>query len=86
VGVELRPALVRVRIGGRWSERGGLTPPDTGSSAKALPNPHQGYDRQDEPTTELHQTIGDQPKNCLATREDSICTRDDQCKERLAEA
>ena len=46
-------------------QRGRLTPRDTGSSAKPLPNPTEGYDHHDEATTHDAQTARQNPKNDL---------------------
>ena len=46
-------------------QRGRLTPRDTGSSAKPLPNPHQGYDHQDEPATRAPTDAQRRPEELL---------------------
>ena len=53
-------------------QRGRLTPRDTGSSAKPLPNPTEGYDQQAKPGTNDGENTGDRPKTCLTTKEDSF--------------
>ena len=53
-------------------QRGRLTPRYTGSSAKPLPNPTEGYDHQDEVATHDAQTASQDPKNSLTNKEDSI--------------
>jgi hypothetical protein len=55
-------------------QRGRLTPRDAGSSAKPLPNPHQGYDHPNDSATRAVENASNRPKNCLTTKEDSICT------------
>jgi hypothetical protein len=50
-------------------QRGRLTPRNTGSSAKPLPNPQEGYDHQAQPGT---QDRRNRPKNCLTNKEDSF--------------
>jgi len=77
-------AAVSPNAGSGWatgerlcSQRGRLTPRHTGSSAKPLPSPGQGYDHQDEPATDEVENAGERPTNCLTTKEDSIGTRCD---------
>ena len=57
-------------------QRGRLTPRDTGSSAKPLPNPRQGYDHQDDVATHDAENASEDPKNYLMThKEDSFGVR-----------
>ena len=54
-------------------QRGRLTPRNTGSSAKPLPGPNQGYEHHaalTSPPGGNHH--GDGPKNCLTNKEDSF--------------
>ena len=62
--------------GGRLCrQRGRLAPRYTGSSARPLPNPNQGYDNELAPPTHTSPpNHDDHPKNCLTTKEDSFWT------------
>src|SRR3954462_11189745 len=53
-------------------QRGRLTPRNTGSSAKPLPNPNQGYGDQAPRTTLLRASALNDPTNCLTNKEDSF--------------
>jgi transposase len=55
-------------------QRGRLTPRYTGSSAKPLPDPDQGYDHRASPASRVKDAGEDRPKNCLTSKEDSICS------------
>jgi hypothetical protein len=53
-------------------QRGRLTPRYTGSSAKPLPNPTEGYDHQDDAATHDTENASEDPKDYLTNKEDSI--------------
>ncbi len=58
-----------------FRQRGRFTPRYTGSSAKPLPNPHQGYDHQASTATGDTKNACSSPTNRLTNKEDSFWAR-----------